>query len=87
MDQLLIELAKQIPALLVLVWLVSVFIKDRREGSKQSAAAFAQRDETIKAIAKESADANKACAVSMAESAEVIRQNTRALEKVAERVG
>lgn len=53
-----------------------VFINDRREGSKQSAEAFAKRDETIKAVAKESAETSRECAKAIAEAAELSRSHS-----------
>lgn len=85
MEQLLIEVAKQVPALSVLVILVIVFVRDRRQGSEQSDRAFKERDAMVCEIARESNACHEKCAKSMSESAEVIRQNTAALARFNER--
>lgn len=84
MDTILIELAKQTPALLVLAGIVYVFLKHIREERESRQVGHDQRDATIREIAKESAETSKACAASMAESSEVMRQCTTALARVNE---
>lgn len=85
MEAVLKELAVQVPALLVLVWLVAANIKDRREGSKATAEAFAKRDAVIQDIAKDSAQTSRECAKVVGEAAEAIRQNTAALQRFNDR--
>lgn len=78
---------EQVPGLAVLVWLVYVFLKHLREERAARQKNYEQRDSIIRDIAKESNQCHEQCARSIAESAEVIRQNTAALQRVAEHTG
>jgi|GEM_PF-6961088 len=82
MEDLLSKCAEQAPALVVLVILVVVFIRDRRKGSEQSDRAFKQRDDTIKEIARESNLCHERSAACIAAAAKVIEQNTATLQEM-----
>lgn len=74
------EIAKQVPALAVLCWLVFMFLKHLREERRARQENYQARDAALKETLDSNTECIRECAASMAQSAEVMRQNTAALQ-------
>lgn len=74
------EIAKQVPALAVLCWLVFMFLKHLREERRARQENYQARDAALKQTLDNNTDCIRECAASMAQSAELMRQNTAALQ-------
>lgn len=79
------EIAKQVPALCVVVFLVMKFLAHLRAESTDRKEGHAQREEVLKQIASESNACHERCAETISTASEVIRQNTIELQQARER--
>lgn len=65
---------------------VLLFLRHNREERKDREAGHVERNKQLQAIADKSNACHEKCAESMAASAEVIRQNTNALQRAQDRL-